>query len=111
MSKERICFRGSDGDVSPVKCIYLEGEFGYPYYCKDEKANKSEQMFENEHFLNYNDAWRSITDSVKADVNLSARAVIHARENLLKIEKEASDSEIGYLEVSKNVDNPFRATM
>ena len=111
MNKEKICYRGSDGDISPVKCTYLDGEFGYPKHCKVESENKTEQMFENTHFISYEDAWKSITKSVKAGVTLSARAVKHAREKLLELEKEASDSTIEYLEVSRNIDNPFRKDM
>ena len=42
MSKEKIiCWRGTDGDVQPVKCV-CDDKFGYPNYCKDENGKEKQ---------------------------------------------------------------------
>ena len=70
MPKEKIiCWRGTDGDTYPVKCI-CDDKFGYPNYCTDENG-KEEKMYENTHFLKKEDAWAKIVRNVKAGVSLS----------------------------------------
>ena len=76
MSKEKIiCWRGSDGDVQPVKCV-CDDKFGYPNYCKDENG-KEEKMFGNTHFIKKEDA--SILNN-----NLSKEIKIFFSENARK---------------------------
>jgi len=107
--KKIICWRGSDGDVEPVKCICNEN-FGYPNNCTDE-TGKQETMYENTHFLNKEDAWNSIVKSVKAGISLSGSSVNRAIEELEKAKAESTKSVLEYYKVRSNMDNPFRGDM
>lgn len=110
MSKEKIiCWRGTDGDVQPVKCI-CDDKFGYPNYCKDENG-KEEKMYENTHFLNKEDAWKSIVRSVKAGVSLSGSWVKRVMDELEKAQAESANSVLEYHKVKANMDNPFSGDM
>jgi hypothetical protein len=106
MSKEKlICWRGQDGDIKPVMCI-CDDEFGYPNYCQDE-TGKEEKMYENTHFLDKNDAWKSIIKSVKAGIRLSGRRVSQAMDELKKAQAESAEAVFEYHQVVNNVENPF----
>ena len=67
------CYRGTDGDTQPVKCIILS-KFGYPNYCINEEGYE-EQMFENTHFLKEADAWFSIVQSINAGIEIEKRSI------------------------------------
>jgi hypothetical protein len=110
MSKEKIiCWRGSDGDVQPIKCV-CNDKFGYPNYCKDENG-KEEKMFENTHFLKKEDAWISIVESIKSCVSLNDSWVKRVMEQLEEAQDELSKSVLEYHKVKVNTDNPFSGDM
>lgn len=103
------CWRGTDGDLRPVKCICVN-QFGYPNFCTDESDNLH-QMFENTHFLKKEDAWFSIVQSVKAGVSLSKRAVKTTAEEYNKAKVEYEEALAEYDQVKHNEDNPFSSRM
>ena len=110
MSKEKIiCWRGTDGDVQPVKCV-CNDKFGYPNYCTPENG-KEEKMYENTHFLNKEDAWMSIVRSVKAGVSLSGSLVKRVMDELEKAQSESAKSVLEYHKVKSNMENPFSGDM
>lgn len=106
MSKEKIiCWRGTDGDLQPIKCV-CDDKFGYPNWCKDENGNH-EQMYQNTHFKTKEEAWKSIISSVKAGVSLSGSFVKRCTDELTKAEKEAAKSVMEFHQVKSNPENPF----
>lgn len=110
MPKEKIiCWRGTDGDTEPVKCI-CDDKFGYPNYCTDENG-KEEKMYENTHFLKKEDAWAKIVRNVKAGVSLSGNSVKKAMDALEKAQSESANSVLEYHQVKTNKDNPFSNDM
>lgn len=103
-----ICWRGTDGDIYPIKCTCEK--LGYPNLCTDETGDV-QKMYDNTHFRTKEEAWKSIVKSVKAGLSLSARSVIEKKKALYEAEKNASDSLIEFYQVKDNSDNPFQGEM
>ena len=109
MSEKIICWRGTDGDVQPIKCV-CDDKFGYPNYCTDE-SGKNDKMYDNTHFLEKEKAWYSIYRSVRAGISLSGSRVIQAKKQLEEAEKEAGNAVTEYELVRKNENNPYAKDM
>ena len=106
---DKICWRGTDGDVQPIKCTYID-EFGYPNECINEYGNK-EKMYDNTHFLNESDAWESIVKSIKASVSICDRFVKRKENEFTRAKEEAAYASVAYEKVRSNLKNPFKDTM
>jgi len=104
MKKDKIVWRGSDGDNAPVKCFCEE--IGYPNYCETESGNK-EQQFDNTHFDTQEKAWVSINDSCKAELSISARAHKRANDDLIKAMRLCAKAVERYEDVFNNPENLY----
>jgi hypothetical protein len=106
MELENItCWRGTDGDLKPIKCI-CQKEFGYPHFCNTENEN-AEMMYSNTHFLEKKDAWRSITDSLKAILKSNGKDLENAKIEFDKQKETSCNFLIDYYKAQNNLDNPF----
>jgi hypothetical protein len=84
-------WRGTDGDTEPVKFLYRAEEWG-------RRTATGDSMSSNTHFKAEEEAWKSIRQSVSAGVKLAGHHVLRERETLARIEKQAADAAVEYLQ-------------
>ena len=104
----KYCYRGTDGDIKPVKCKIVE-KFGYPYYCINEDGER-EDMYFNTHFLTEKEAWKSIVFSINAGIYLLKNdydLIKNLEKRIVKKKEEIKELKEEFEKVKNNKSNPY----
>lgn len=86
-------WRGSDGDLEPVKMECEEHA---------ECTTRGERMWTNTHFRTEAEAWNSVLKSVVAYIALASRSVEQARARLSAAEKQSADAVVAFVAAHDN---------